>query len=204
MTKYKINYQKYLTGAGILILENFNDEWIVTLFKDHTKTYADIGGLYESKHVSIKDTAIQELVEESRNLFKINNKDLLKNYLDIKYNKYKDDYYRVYFLNITQNSKLLADYNTIFENNKYIIDNDKDYSKCWKETTKMKRFYLKDLIKFKTNDINGINHKIRTRVKDIIKYINKLDNFEMIIPDSLNLKKVYNKDKTVSFILIKD
>ena len=104
MTKYKINYHKYLTGAGVLLLENYNNRWIVILFKDHTKKYSDIGGTYESKHIDIKDTAMDELAEESRKIFILDNKNLLQKYVDVKYDSNKDDFYRTYLLNITNYS----------------------------------------------------------------------------------------------------
>ena len=211
MTTYKINYQKYLTGAGILLLEKYNNEWIVILFKDHTKTFADIGGLYESKHGDVKETAKQELEEESRNLFKINNNEILTNYLDIKYNSNIYDYYRLYLLNITdigfKNYGSLPDYKTLFEKNRDIINNNPNYSKSWKETTEIKRFKLIDLLNlvYQDNlyckDMFGETHKIRRRVKDIMIEINKIDKFEELVPPIINKSRMPNPDGTTTYNL---
>ena len=210
MTKYKINYQKYLTGAGILLLEKYNNEWIVILFKDHTKTYADIGGLYESKHGDVKETASQELAEESQNLFRINN-NILTNYLDIKYNSDIYDYYRLYLLNITdielKDYSSLPDYKTLFEKNRDIIDNNPYYSKSWKETTEIKRFKLNDLLNlvYQDNlyckDMHGKNHKIRRRVKDIMIEINKINKFEELVYPIINKYRINNSDGTTTYNL---
>lgn len=209
MTTYKINYQKYLTGAGILLLEKFKNEWIVILFKDHTKTFADIGGLYESKHGDVKETAKQELEEESRKLFKINNNEILTNYLDIKNNS--NIYYRLYFLNITdigfKNYSSLPDYKTLFEKNRDIIDNNPYYSKSWKETTEIKRFKLIDLLnlvyqdKLYCKDMFGETHKIRRRVKDIMIEINNINKFEELVPPNIYKSIINNSYGTTTYNL---
>ena len=171
MAKIKIHNNKYLDGAGILIFEKYNNEWSILLFKDYTKNYSDIGGTYELKHGDIRQTALEELLEESRNLFKIRNKDILNGYIDIKYNHKYDNYYRLYIINITSNS--IEDFKKYYNNNKKIIDSS-DLPYYWKETTKIKRFYLRDLLKITnkeylySKDIHGKIHKIRQRLKGIM------------------------------------
>jgi hypothetical protein len=204
MTKIKINNNKYLNGAGILIFEKYNNEWSVLLFKDYTKTYSDIGGTYEFKHGEIRQTALEELMEESRNLFKIKNKEILKDYIDIKHNLKYDNYYRLYIINISDNS--VEDFDKYYKNNKKIIDSS-DLPYTWKETTKIKRFYLKDLLKLTNKeylyckDIFDKNHKIRHRVKSIMIAINKINKFTDLIPSSISKKKSNNYDRTITFNL---
>merc|ERR1711991_113914 len=119
---------KIFSGAGVLLLEKINNRWALILIEDHTKTYSDSGGNYESKHNNLKETAIEELREESRNLIHIKNPEILINYVDTYYQG-NNTFYRSYILNIDDINE------NEFLNNVNIIDNSiNDVPMFWKET----------------------------------------------------------------------
>ena len=100
--KYNIIYNKnkYVSGAGILILEKIDNKWTLILFKDHTNKFADVGGIYEKNHFNISDTASQELKEESRNLFILSDLKKLRKYIDIKHKK-NNSYYKSFLITLS-------------------------------------------------------------------------------------------------------
>lgn len=175
---------KYFSGAGIILLEQINDIWYVILIKDHTGRFSDAGGMYDKHHKSLKDVAIQELREESRNLINITNPLVLTHYIDNHYKK-NDTYYRSYIVNISGIN--INDFYT----NKLIIDSSVIASSCWKESTDIIRIKLKDLFNY-----NSIKIKIRTRLKQIIKTIGNINNMIKIIPKEINKKKLIISNKT--------
>ena len=133
--KYNIIYNKnkYVSGAGILLLEKIDKKWVLILFKDHTNKFADIGGIYEKNHLNINDTASQELKEESRNLFILSDIKKLRKYVDLKHKK-NNSYYRSFIIRLSDIN--LHDFNR----NKQLIDLNINSPKCWKETTDVKKF----------------------------------------------------------------
>lgn len=205
--KYNIIYNKnkYISGAGILILEKIDNKWTLILFKDHTNKFADVGGIYEKNHFNISDTASQELKEESRNLFILSDLKKLRKYIDIKHKK-NNSYYRSFIIRLSDIN--LQDFNK----NKQLIDFNINSPKCWKETTDVKKFYLEDLFETINNkntlakDINGEYHIIRNRLIEILKFYKTEINLIKNIPKSLNkIKMMHNQNNflkdTVSYLI---
>ena len=193
--KLKINYsnkyyydsltKKYFSGAGIIILESIDDKWYAILIKDHTGLFSDSGGMYESKHQNLEQTAIEELQEESRNLLIINNKDILKRYIDNYYLK-NNTFYRSYLINLSD-----INYDDFYFN-KYLIDSNKKVPFCWRETSQIKKFELNNLFNFENK-----NPEIRGRVYDILRVYKNANNLLNNIPDKIiNKKFTINSDNS--------
>ena len=176
---------KYFSGAGIVILEEIDGIWYSILLKDHTGLFSDSGGMYESKHQNLEQTAIEELQEESRNLLIIKNNKILSTYIDNYYPK-NNTFYRSYIINITD----VNYYDFYFNNN--LIDSKTRVPFCWRETTHIKKFKLTELFDFENK-----NKEIRSRIYDIMMVHKNIDNLINIIPDKINNKLlIINSDNS--------
>src|SRR5271170_2838512 len=121
MTVYKENGIAY-SGAGVIIVEDYYTkngkvEPCVLLVKNGASgLFMDFGGGYEQKHNNLKETAREELREESRNLFNISEKYFNK-YVDIPVGRQNNRiFYRVYIIKINGISR------KYFNQNKKIIN----------------------------------------------------------------------------------
>lgn len=91
---------KLYSGAGVIIID-FNKNHVI-MFKDHTNTYNDAGGMNNRREKTrnvniISQTASRELLEESRGTIYIPPQDLLKyKHVDIESGKYLYRCYIVY------------------------------------------------------------------------------------------------------------
>lgn len=151
-------------GAGIMIIEKYNNENVITLFgKKNNNTYADLGGVVDDPE-NYYETAFREAREESGNLIYITPSQLKKYGVPIKLQKY-----RCYLMYITNLST--KDY---YDNMSHIFKHCVDYScHTWKETNDVVRFPINQFINNNTKvnsyvDTNKIKHKIRTRTIEII------------------------------------
>lgn len=158
MTIYEEKGLMY-SGAGVLIIEDYykkNGTKIPCILLARNKAsqkFMDFGGSYEKKDNSLKETAHNELREESRNLFNIDQKYFV-NYVDIPAGQY---YYRVYLLKINGTSR------KYYDHNKRLLDNNtKIYiPRMWRETDMIAHIPLKNI------DFNKLNIRGTIILKDI-------------------------------------
>ena len=181
---------KVFSGAGCMIFEDkykltnttdINDNTILILLKDYTKTYSEPGGEYEEKHKTIEKTALTELREETKNMIVLNKISFFF-FFD---SKHKGKIYRCFLIQINN-----LDLN-IFKQNKKIIENYRKVPNYWKETKSIKKFYMKNIkeniylknLKY-CQDINGKYYRLRRRARELIK---------SIFQQKLNIKKINTK-----------
>jgi hypothetical protein len=198
---YKDNFGKLLSGAGILILENYHKkngdiiDSIVVVRNRYTGKYMDFGGSYESKHKNLQETAHHELREESINLYNISPK-YFKTFFDIP--ACDNIFYRVYVIKINGSQRKL------FYNNRKIIYGNKKSPKCWKETDDISHIPIDNIqfdilnnnSKFSIFDINDRKIKLHSRLKKALYYGQKI--IKEYVHHTALIDK-YNKHKSSDF-----
>jgi hypothetical protein len=178
MAIYKDSSGKLLSGAGILILEKYNKKngeivnSIIVVRNRYSGKYMDFGGTYEKKYKSLQETAHHELREESINLYNISPK-YFKTFFDIPSGK--DMFYRVYVIKINGTQR------KYFHTNRKLIHNNKQVSRCWKETDDIAHIPIKNI------DFNKLNDKSRFSVFDV-------DNRELKLHARLKKALYYGKN----------
>lgn len=169
-----------IKGAGILIIENYKNNLVVTLFGNKGKEYSDLGGTVDPNENYVV-TACREAREESANLIKIEPNELKKIGIPITFMSYK--VYIVYVKNLNMKA--------------YQQNVKKIFQECnkrvWKENNDMVRIPLNkmlDAIKKNKKEVNDIDNKkiqIRGRTIKIIEKANKiLRNMDKQIPHLLH------------------
>ena len=145
-------------GAGVVIIEIIkNIPYIILGYDKYRKQYIDFGGRYEKhKHKDIKETAQQELFEESCALFKIKK---LKFFVNLKF---KNTIYKMYFVKL-KNIKL----DLYFSNLTKLQNNNAP--KHFLETQDITKVSLFQVFQCNPVDIYGNQIKIHGRVKDGIQ-----------------------------------
>jgi hypothetical protein len=184
----KLNINTKYTGAGIFLIENYNEQPVVLLFGKHNKLYSDPGGNID-KGETLEETACRETKEETANLINIKPKEL-KIISKIIYLKS----YVSYFVFINQIKS--KDY---YDNVEIIFNKCKEY--FWKESNCIARVSIDELVDkmssydfttskdFYAKDINNKSILIRSRVMFIVKHgIDILQNV-----NSMKIENLYPK-----------
>jgi len=158
-TEKGVNY----SGAGVLILEDYyrKDGMIVpciVLVKNRAlDLYTDFGGIYETKHGSLQQTASSELREESRNLLNIS-PHLLTTKIDIP--AFNDHHYREYVLKINGINR------KSFLHNCHVIDDYKNNGsyvpRSWLETNDIAHIPIDSI------DFDLLNKRGTITLRDVI------------------------------------
>lgn len=186
----------YVTGAGVLLINNIDNKPCVILARDkYSKSYMDFGGGVDNykKHQhnrDIKKTAVRELYEESLGLFKIKVK-YISNKTKLKH-EYHKSFYKSFPLYITNNIS-----EKLYYKNLELLSSDKETPRYYKESDHINWFYLSDLYNKNYIDINGDKQKLKSRAVEVIqgflkKYYNsKTDTVsDKIIRRTVEKKKV--------------
>ena len=122
-----------ITGAGILLLENYHDTPVITLFGNNQKNFEELGGFIDKKETPA-EAAYREGREESCNLVYIRPEELTKYGTPVKHKEFMA--YIMYIENLSHRD--------------YHANMRKVHKKCkghhWKETSEMTRFHLNDII----------------------------------------------------------
>ncbi|QKF93724.1 NUDIX hydrolase [Fadolivirus algeromassiliense] len=152
-----------LNGAGILILESYIGNPVVTLFGLNGMNYTEPGGGIEPGETP-QDNAYREGREETANLVHINPNELLQYAFPIYLKHYVA--YVVYVENLSYQD-YMHNINVIFNN---------CYGTTWKESNSMVRIPVNNLVASAMNsfnyavDINGFSVPIRKRTIDLFKH----------------------------------
>ena len=175
------NNGRYYSGAGVLIIEDYYrkdgsiEPCILLVRNKASGEYTDFGGTYEKKHGSLEKTAIDELREESRNLFNIDIKyfiDHVNNYVDITAGK--DTFYKAFFIKINGISR------KYYLHNMRLIESlhkkGVKISRVWRETddiahipiSRINFIKIGERGKIILKDIDDRNISIKTRIKKIL------------------------------------
>lgn len=170
-------------GAGIFIIENYNNKPVITLFGNKNKTYGEPGGMIDKDEEHIT-TAVRETREETANLINFTEKFIMDKGVPVVLNKYIC--YVIYLEGLSK-----KDYR---HNIEHILDSP--LKKMWKEMTSMTRI---DLEEFKKNFESGIVTDIYGRQINLFKRVIQL--FKKISPiiDKIveykpyKLKRIINK-----------
>lgn len=175
-------------GSGILIIESYNGTNVVTLFEDKKGMCADLGG-YIDKGENPEEAACREAQEESANLLTIKPDQLLKIGRPSNIGGYIS--YIIYVMGLSRKT---------YKNNLKQIER-KCKQKHWKETRKMIRFPLNNIINISqqhiqiTSDVDGKQRTIRDRTTAIIrKGVNLINQLIMGKPHVLRRKKIKKSD----------
>jgi hypothetical protein len=165
-----------VTGSGILIIELYMGNIVVTLFGLNGTNYNDLGGKIDHNE-NTQQTAHREAREESMNLINIKDSELMNYATPVMVNSYV-----VYILYITNLS--FQDY----AHNVNLVHNN-CANRSWKETNSMARIPLNNIINAAHNlsnlvaDINGNPIFVKDRAMNIIRTtFNILMNFGKVNP----------------------
>jgi ADP-ribose pyrophosphatase YjhB (NUDIX family) len=159
----------FLSGAGIFIIENFDNHQVALLFGMKNGEYNEPGGTIDPGEKP-EVTACRETREETANIINIKPDELLKIAIPIQHKQYMS--YVIYLDKINTN-----DY---YHNVKIIFNKCRPH--VWKENNSIARINLNELIqnshdnKNIMKDINGKNIFIRNRTLGIAKKINNILN----------------------------
>lgn len=125
-----------ISGAGVLIVEDYMNEKCVTLFRDkYSRRYEEGGGKVDTEDgENTKKTASRELMEESRNMFRISEKDLTT-YVE-------HENYRCYVVMVRG-----PIYGKYFYYNQIVLNGTTTTPEDWKDTDNMDRFVVDTLVK---------------------------------------------------------
>lgn len=171
-------------GAGVLIIESYNGMDVVTLFEDKKGMCADLGG-YIDKGESPEEAACREAREESANLLTVKPNQLLKIARPCNIGGYVS--YIIYVMGLSRK---------IYKNNLKHIE-EKCKSKHWKETRKIVRFPLSNIINVAeqhiqiVSDVDGKQRTIRDRTTAVIrKGVNLIRSLISAKPHVLRRKKI--------------
>jgi hypothetical protein len=167
---------KQWSGAGVIIVENYYPKDgtpripCILVGRDIGRgKYTDFGGHYESQHNNLQTTSHHELREESCNLFNISPSTLQQ--LPYSDSKYKDHYYRTYFVKIRGVSRKMYHKNRL----KLIANRAR---RCWLETDNIIHVPIEnipiesllfdgDII---TTDIDGQEVVLHNRLRQCLLY----------------------------------
>ena len=125
-----------LTGAGILILESYNSNVVVTLFGMNNTNYSDLGGHIDHGETP-QNAAYREGREESENLINIKPHELLQYGIPIRLKQYL-----CYILYVTNLSSKDYMYNVNIIHNRC----HENHTDVWKESNSMVRIPLNNII----------------------------------------------------------
>lgn len=184
MTIYTDRYGNAISGAGILIIEDYYKKngdivkSIVVVRNKYSGKYMDFGGTYEKKHGNLKVTAHNELREESINLYNIAPK-YFKTYFDIPAGNTM--FYRVFVIKLNGTSRKL------YNNNKKIINNNPNVPRCWKETDDIAHIPIQNI------DFDRIGNKSKFDILDI-------DNRKLILHGRLKKALYYGKQLLLEYM----
>lgn len=171
------------SGSGVIILLKSSDP-IIMLGKTQKGSCEDFGGTIDNRinlsDSTIKHNARKELLEESQNMFILNNVGLnntinnMRSYFDIIDNN--KNRYRSYVIGLNFND--INQLNRLFHNNRMILSK-MNLGEEWNETTELRFFKLSSLkpLLLNTsgsiicNDINGMASTIRDRTADLLRKI---------------------------------
>lgn len=173
-----------IKGAGILIIESYKGHNVVTLFGGRNDVYEDLGGHIDSGETP-KETACREAREESANLLTIKPYQLDQIAHEVHLDSYAS--FLIYLIGLRKKY-----YNL---NSMHIMKKCK--SGHWKETIKMIRIPLRNMIRAAEQhinivpDINGKERTIRSRTMGIIRRGRvELNAILLNSPQLVKLKKV--------------
>jgi hypothetical protein len=162
----------FLTGAGIFIVENNNNNLVAILFGNKGHEYSELGGVIDPGETP-EETASREAKEESANLIQIKPHELKQISIPILHHKYMS--YIIYINKISA-----RDY---YHNVKLVFGKCKPH--VWKENSSMVRIDLQNLIqnsmanKNIMKDIDGNLIRVRDRTIGIVKKaINTFSNLK--------------------------
>jgi hypothetical protein len=193
---YIDNDGKQFSGAGVLIIEDYYNRYnvciptVLLVRNASSGNYGDFGGMYEKHHTDLQHTAIEELREESLNLFDIDSS-FLDTYVDIPTTR-DNIYYRTYIIKINNVSRKHYMYNYDLIEQCYY--NKIRIPRCWRETDDITHVPISNLlnnIDLHTNNVIDVYHnyvKLTTRTKKIIKYSKE------VLESHSNIKAIGNKD----------
>ena len=153
-----------IKGAGILIVESYKNNPVITLFGKNDLNYSDLGGKTDPGELP-EETAYREAREESANLINILPDELNKYAARIQFSSYA--VYIIYVQNIS-----FKDY---AHNVRQIFGTCNYKQNHWKETNSMVRIPINNIINAATNnvnyaiDTNGYAVPVRCRTMEIIR-----------------------------------
>lgn len=141
---------KYDRASSIIIEKSYNSRFrcepaIILVHNERWDTFVEPGGRIEKSENNLEMTLIKtakrELTEETLNSLNISDYELKKSkYIDFNDQKTKL-YSRIFVIAIKEN---MYDENIYYENMDIISKTKVEYA--WKETSKIKRFYISDII----------------------------------------------------------
>lgn len=159
------------SGAGVILLEKYNGKLsIILLFDKFRNKFSDPGGSREPNE-NLKKTAIRELEEESKNLFRLNIS-ALNDDIAVRHKTYIG--YIVYITGPNINPIE----NKYYYHNSNLINSNSKSQKDYKETDGITRVYVDQLIKdgiinnngdMNSIDVNGNKIKIFGRTVSVIR-----------------------------------
>lgn len=207
-------YNKQYSSSGLLLIEEFDNEYYVILFRNsRTNIYSDLGGRIDKDDLNSSNplltAALREAKEESLNLVNfenMNNKLINKIYkyglyVDNKFDKY---YYRCFCLTIPA---FVINRDHYKKNHKIIFNSD--LPRFWKETDRIRRFKISDIVTGNClvdgycNDVNGKSCKISFRTKMILKECINNNMEELSSCIRLRIKETIDRKllNTTSYVL---
>lgn len=174
-------------GAGILILELYKNNPVITLFGKNMTNYSDLGGKSDPGE-SMEETACREAREESVNLINISPHELVNYTVPIWHNNYA-----VYIIYVE--GVYFSDYAHNVNHVQAYCDNNKQ--RHWKETNSMARIPLNNMLVAAQNyldyaiDVMGNPVNVRKRTMGIVRdAMSILSNFPSFSPLKLYKHRV--------------
>lgn len=149
-------------GAGIFIIENYNNKPVITLFGNRNRTYGEPGGMIDKGEEHIT-TAVRETKEETANLINFTEKFIMDKGIPIISNTYIC--YVVYIQGLSK------------KDHRHNIDHilNSPIKRMWKEMTSMTRIDLEEFKKNyesgKVTDIYGRQINLHRRVIELSRKI---------------------------------
>ena len=148
------------SGAGVILVENYynnyNDKmhkgtvatgprgsdiqsYAFVLFRDvHTRKYSDGGGGVDASDITLENTAVRELKEESCNLFRLHSSTLVDKAIKVKHYDYSGYFLRIY----NPGNTFTADYTYNYN----LIRSRLPRPHAWLETDAICRVYIGQLL----------------------------------------------------------
>lgn len=178
------NYMVY-TGAGVLLVEEYKGQPVITLFSDHYGVFEDLGGKIDNGETP-EQAAYRECREESLNLITLSAQELVQHATPVSLKQFLS--YIIHVKNINERD---------YDHNHKLVYRCRPAS--WKETISMKRFPLNTIISAasrgnsQVNDVNGTVRTIGQRIIEIIqKHSRTIQQIAASPPHQLTKNKVSN------------